>query len=52
MGTSASSPAASSSQKTRLEYLGDRHPFGDAELLRLARCHAHLRRGRRLRRSF
>ena len=50
MGTTTSSTA--SPRKARLEYLGDRYPFGDAELVRLAHCHAHLRRGRRLRRSF
>lgn len=29
--------------KGQLSKLGDRHPFGDDEILRLGRCHAHLR---------
>ena len=51
MGLTASTDASSSTKKTRLEYLGDRYPFGDAELMRLARCHAYLRRRRRTRDS-
>ena len=51
MGLAASTDASSSvnsQRKTKLEYLGDRYPFGDAELIRLARCHAHLLRRRRI----
>ena len=47
MGLTASTDASSSTKKTKLDYLGDRYPFGDAELMRLARCHAYLRRRRR-----
>eukprot|EP00568_Trieres_chinensis_P007851 CAMPEP_0183301814 /NCGR_PEP_ID=MMETSP0160_2-20130417/7815_1 /TAXON_ID=2839 ORGANISM="Odontella Sinensis, Strain Grunow 1884" /NCGR_SAMPLE_ID=MMETSP0160_2 /ASSEMBLY_ACC=CAM_ASM_000250 /LENGTH=632 /DNA_ID=CAMNT_0025464501 /DNA_START=39 /DNA_END=1937 /DNA_ORIENTATION=- len=36
----------------RLQYLGDRYPFGDEEILRLARCYSYLRRARHARKSF
>lgn len=39
-------------ERTRLSYLGDRYPFGDQEILRLARCHSYLRHDRHLRKSF
>mmetsp|Transcript_16065 Transcript_16065/g.46245 ORF Transcript_16065/g.46245 Transcript_16065/m.46245 type:complete len:710 (-) Transcript_16065:76-2205(-) len=39
-------------ERNRLAYLGDRYPFGDEEILRLARCHSYLRNDRHLRKSF
>ena len=45
MGSSASAPAAELSQeKNDIRHLGERHPFGDAELLQIYRAYqAHLR---------
>eukprot|EP00562_Extubocellulus_spinifer_P018316 CAMPEP_0178600798 /NCGR_PEP_ID=MMETSP0697-20121206/34065_1 /TAXON_ID=265572 /ORGANISM="Extubocellulus spinifer, Strain CCMP396" /LENGTH=203 /DNA_ID=CAMNT_0020238851 /DNA_START=126 /DNA_END=734 /DNA_ORIENTATION=+ len=50
MGLTSSTAAVD--KKTRLEYLGDRYPFGDSEIIRLAQCHAYLRRERMVRKSF
>lgn len=39
-------------RRTRIQYLGDRYPFGDEEILRLYRCQTYLRSARHSRRSF
>ena len=49
---SSSSKKDRQAELERIQYLGDRYPFGDEEILRLARCYSYLRGARRSRRSF